>query len=655
MRAKRVRWVVLATVLGVVGLLVCLSAPETGRAEPPAAAQSGVSWTGQASMLAAAGPPSDGGVRSLSDSSLEVQGNGCYEPNKVQTLCFTVYNGSPDAEWISGITVTFPSGPPLWDASCGSWDNVDSMGNPVHFTCGWITPGDQVFFIDNDIETPQSIGEISAGSSWGFCAQVDVPAGYTGPQPIEWELSGDEDGDPPHTVVGETIINECTPLMLNPGSVMVEGCNGVTQTLTFELWNHHAGNGTFDLGYYVTSGNATFAGPADFFLGNGSVVTFTVDLVPNRCVMPDEQVTAFLEATGNGQGAISAITQTVVGLSAWRALPYTSPVPSMDSAVVWASESDGGIWVIGGYGSNGATQRYNPQDGTWLQGLSEAVITPLIEYPMEGCYGLDATGDEIVVLFPDTIVTGSLHIYNITDNSWSTQPVPGWFPAEGRWGLDVVSMLNIPAAVKPGIANTNVCYLTGGADQPGGGRTRDLWVYYPDNPGGGRYIAPFPASIWFGFHASWYVPWVGEDGAICIAGGVDHNHQINNTTQCYDLRTGTFGGLNAALGPLPEPWWGMADGWQMYYGRYRIWMANGVAQDGTLLPISVYADELSGGFKSGPGMPIPMYRGEGTGYGDSFYVLNGSKGGFWYSHSNLLLSQCPWCNAIDLPLVVRDN
>jgi hypothetical protein len=392
-------------------------------------------------------------------------------------------------------------------------------------------------------------------------------------------------------------------------------------------------------------------------MSEGDHITFTAQLVPDRCLNPDDIMTAELIAEGGpGEVDSAAITHTVSLFSGWHAQPYTSPVPSMDSVVVWASEDDGGIWVIGGYGSDGATQRYEPRDNTWQTFQSEAAITPLIEYPVDGCYGLNAVGDEIVVLFPDTLVTGSLHIYNITASSWYTEPVPAWYPAIGRWGLDVVSMLNIPASVKPGIANTNVCYLSGGADKPGGGTTRDLWVYYPDDPDAGHYVTPgFPASVWFDFHASWYVPWVGDDGAICIAGGADHNHQITNSTQCYDLATGTFNGLNADLGPLPEPWWGMADGWQIYRGRYRIWMANGVAQDGTLLPISVYADETTGGFVGGPEVPIAMYRGEGTGHDDGFYMMDGSKGGFWYSHSNLLLSQCPWCAEVDLPLILGDN
>jgi hypothetical protein len=148
------------------------------------------------------------------------------------------------------------------------------------------------------------------------------------------------------------------------------------------------------------------------------------------------------------------------------------------------------------------------------------------------------------------------------------------------------------------------------------------------------------------------VPWVGDDGAICVAGGADHNHVISTHTQCYDLATGTFNTKNADLGQLPEPWWGMADGWQIEDGEYQIWMANGVALDGTLLPASIYATETSGGFVSGPDIPVSLYRLEGTGFFDRFVTVTGSKGGFWYSKHFMQLEPCPTCYHRYLPSIV---
>jgi len=149
------------------------------------------------------------------------------------------------------------------------------------------------------------------------------------------------------------------------------------------------------------------------------------------------------------------------------------------------------------------------------------------------------------------------------------------------------------------------------------------------------------------------VPWIGDEGAICIAGGADYNHQINAHTQCYDIAADDFNPQDADLGALPEPWWGMADGWQIVDGEYQIWLANGVAQDGTLLPISAYATEDSGGFAYGPAIPKGLYRLEGSGFLDQFVTLGGSQGGFWESKYHFSLTPCPTCYDQFLPTILN--
>jgi len=97
----------------------------------------------------------------------------------------------------------------------------------------------------------------------------------------------------------------------------------------------------------------------------------------------------------------------------------------------------------------------------------------------------------------------------------------------------------------------------------------------------------------------------------------------------------------------------MADGWQLYDDQYQIWIANGVAQDGTLLPASAYADATSGGFVTGPDLPVSLYRLEGDGWEGQFYTLHGAAGGFNYTTHNQLLVQCPTCYSVWLPFTVR--
>jgi hypothetical protein len=461
---------------------------------------------------------------------------------------------------------------------------------------------------------------------------------------VPWLFHGDGGGQ----VTGTLTIDECDPLMLKPDLLEVEGCNGVTQTHEFELWNNTGGAATVNLSYGVPSGNGRFAGPPGFSMSSGETVTFTVRLAPDSCVGVGETMTAVLTASVDSTYRdISTIANTTLLYSGWQART-TSITPTMDNVVVWAIH-DGGLWSIGGYGAHGAAQRYDPNSDTWTTHAS--AMSPTIEYPIDGCYGIDEDGHEVVVLFPDTILTGTLHRYDITSDTWDYPAVPGWYPDEGRWGQDIVSLYNVTNGER------NVCYLSGGSPQEGGGRTRDLWEYHPDDHAVGGYIAPFyatlPVTRVFNFHASWYVPWVGEMGAICVGGGVDHNHQIVDSTQCFDIEREQFNEPDADLGTLPEPWWGMADGWQTYHGRHQIWIANGVAQDGTLIQATAYADETTGGFVYGPVPPVGLYRMEGDGWNGRFYTEQGSQGGFWYSYHNLLLVQCPWCATVHLPLALR--
>jgi hypothetical protein len=603
--------------------------PITGKPAAPstAAAPSALSLT--------AARPLDGpsGVSSIAGSAIAT--DQCYLPDDSQTVCFQIYNGSTTSEWLTDVSLTFPQLVGNWVVNClpGGQDATDSVGYPVHFNCTTPQPN-AILYATSDSD---GFGEISAGASWNTCLNLTIPAGYNGDRIVNWALTGDDGSQ----ASGTTRMEECTPLTLTPSQVTIEGCNDITQTLEFKLANYYAG--TADIDFTYDTADATFAGPPNLQMAQGEVITFTAQLRPDLCLDPGAQVHASLtvQAQGSGYADTAVITQTITENSGWQRIA-DSPQPAMDNVVVWANQADGGLWSIGGYGSQGIAQRYNPADSSWITYTNP--LTPVIEYPIDGCYGLNASGDEIVVLFPDTVVTGSLQIFNITHKNWYTAPVPAGYPAEGRWGYDVVSMLNH--------TGENVCYLSGGSTETGGGRTKDLWRYEPA-ANVTNYLGAFPALLWFGFHASWYVPWVGGAGGICVAGGVDHNYQINDSTQCYDLQTNTFNALNADLGTLPEPWWGMADGWAIHNGQYQLWLANGVAQDGTLLPVSAYIQEGMMNFAYGPEIPVGMYRLEGSGWNDQFFTLNGSRGGFWSSEFSFNLGPCPACNELFLPVSLR--
>ena len=642
MKVKKTRWFALALALGLASVALVLTVPRSGLAQLQAAERSlpdqsllslsSPSSLGLPSMVSA---PS-GAVGPMTVDGSSVQTADCYRAGITQTLCFAVTNGSTDGEWLDGVQLTFPTLAGNWRVACNTalQDLTDSVGYAVDFNC--TTPlVNRVVFQDGDSD---GYGEISMGSSWGACVDVHVPAPYAGDRYIPWVLSGDGGG----TTSGSIKMEKCTPLTLRPSQVVIEGCNGIPQVLEFELWNYGAGNVDVDLTYAASA--AEFVGPPGFHIEEGEVLTFTTHFAPGLCVESGETISGSLtaEAQVGGHSDTSAITQTVTEFGGWHRREDSS-IPAMDNAVVWANRGDGGLWSVGGYGSEGAAQRFDPGSGGWLTYTNP--LTPVIEYPMDGCYGLNEFGDEIVVLFPDTIVTATLQIFNITAKQWYTEAVPVAYPIEGRWGQDIVSMIQH--------TDRNECYLSGGSTQVGGGRTRNLWRYDPgDNTA--VLVGDFVGNVWFGFHASWFVPWIGPEGAICVAGGVDHNHQINNTSQCYDIASDAFHGLNADLGTLPEPWWGMADGWQITDEGYELWIANGVAQDGTLLPASAYLKEGEKNFQYGPAVPHGLYRLEGGAWNDQFYTLNGSRGGFWSSEFSLQLVSCPFraCHAIFLPLML---
>jgi len=643
---KRTLWFVSTAALGLVLVVGLLFAAKGGLAQSPDDVPEPAPDAAPPVSLAASFSASatDAGILSVAGSTVAT--DQCYQENKTQTLCFTVHNGSTDGEWIRSVRLTFPVADGNWQASCNSTfdDPTDSIGYAVNFACTEPLVN-EILYQSSDGD---GLGEISNGASWQTCVDVSIPAGYTGDRYIAWELTGD-DTPIPDTETGQTKMEQCTPLWFKSTTRTVEGCNGITQTHTFELWNFSAGSGTINLSYETSPEGSVFTGPSSFNLSDGEAVTFVVQLKPDFFLEVGDKVTATLTASGKGESDSVTLVNTITELGGWQAQTDTF-TPTMDNVVVWASHEDGGLWSIGGYGSGGATQRYDPATDTWQTFQAETVITPTIEYPVDGCYGLNGDGDEVVVLFPDTLVTDTLHIFNIDTKSWTTEPIPAFLPHDyvGHWGYDVVSMLNH--------TGENACYLSGGNHQnPGGGTTRNLWVYYPDGTPG-RHIGNFKADIYFGFHASWYVPWVGDDGAICVGGGIDHNSQTSSAsaTQCYDLAAENFNDANADLGPLPEPWWGMADGWQIQDGQYQIWIANGVAQDGTLLPVSAYASETSNGFVSGPELPVGLYRLEGTGFNNQFVTAGGSQGGFWYSKHHLLLVQCPECAQVYLPAVLRN-
>jgi hypothetical protein len=297
----------------------------------------------------------------------------------------------------------------------------------------------------------------------------------------------------------------------------------------------------------------------------------------------------------------------------------------MDSVV---TEFNGLTYVVGGHGSSGAVQIYDPSTDTWSTGTTEP--SPEIDYPIDGGFGFDEDGHPVILLLPDATgsVSGVWHRYDIQDDAWDTPALPSPLPSAGLWAADFAcDRVN------------NVVYISGGASSPGGGDRTTLYAYYPDTNTAALLgnFTHIPSG--FNFHASWLVPWMGTLGSVCVAGGLDLSNRYADT-QCYDIATGTFNAPNADLGALPDTWLGMADMVSQVGGYYQLWLAGGMYA-GSISKTTAYFSQLDSSWHSGPQLMRTTFRVEGdTQLGDP-YVLGGSSGGFNYQPYNQHLVQ-PW-------------
>jgi hypothetical protein len=140
-----------------------------------------------------------GSTRDLTGSEATVN-ETFYVSGSTNVLSFTVYNGSPDREWIDGITLTFPSG---WTVGSAQGDLSDSYPYSVSLATSGVGTN-QVSFNDDD----GGNGEIHDYCSWHASIAVTVPVTAAGTQTVTWNLSGDGYGGPPHDVTGTVSLEQ---------------------------------------------------------------------------------------------------------------------------------------------------------------------------------------------------------------------------------------------------------------------------------------------------------------------------------------------------------------------------------------------------------------------------------------------------------------
>jgi len=287
------------------------------------------------------------------------------------------------------------------------------------------------------------------------------------------------------------------------------------------------------------------------------------------------------------------------------------------------------IYYLGYEGTSIKVGIYDTVKGSWKAGASEP--TPSFAYFYSGCLGLNGTGQPVIVLFPDNS-SGVLHRYNIATNSWDTPAAPSGFPVGGQWGHDIVSMINH--------TGQNVCYISGGSTGYGAGGNLNSLLKYKLDTNKITDLGDFthhPAG--FNVHNSWYVPWIGTKGAICVAGGIDTTIGPFSDTQCYDIGTSSFRPANSDIPPMPEPVFAAAHMWMVQGdgSDYQLWVVNGTTSPPVSNGKSMYYSKSDNLWHYGPS-PISVYAPAGvtdSRYG-TIYMISGYGGGSSRDYNQML-------------------
>lgn len=137
-----------------------------------------------------------GGARDLTGSSV-TSDPAEYTPGTTIDIVFSAYNGSSDQEWIQEINLDFPAGVTVNTATNFSpsissreliWDGTTGDGASVD----WIGDASNVIY-------PYEIGLATVN--------VTIDAGFSGDLEIDYGLTGDNYGSPPHAVSGTVTLS----------------------------------------------------------------------------------------------------------------------------------------------------------------------------------------------------------------------------------------------------------------------------------------------------------------------------------------------------------------------------------------------------------------------------------------------------------------
>ncbi len=508
-------------------------------------------------------------------------GDACWYPVSSHTFCFLTDSYSPDYEYVYNLWLNFPAD---WTVT-----NVTIAGTPTCDNGSWGS-----FSWSN--ETPNLVNIYHPryqGSGGAHCTAmylVTVTTGAAGPDAqVSWYWDGDGYNSAPHNPCSND--NFTPPSMsaqpcdeaINPRATVPacslsgvylavspssqEACPGEAVTYPVTLQNYTGAAATFNISVsgnsWAVSAPATVGPVAD----SGTMtfdVTHTIDPAAADGATDVPTITAVDQA--NAANTDSATFTTSAGLGFWHTVTSSSP-----------------SWLGAGY-------------------------------PCRGCTARNASGQWNTYIIGDTSGTGPVGFwaYNHATNTWS-QPAPSGLPAD-RWS--------------PGWAYdsaTNLCYMTGGANVPGGGTYNTAYVYDP-------VANAFTALPSFTSVRDFHNSWIGTiDGTryLAIGGGVNNSGTYLSSTQCLNLSTNTWQAESTVMPAFTfGARWASAEGFIPAATGDQFWLASGADGSGNLVTSAYYFDDADNAWHAGGDVPTAVYRTNGAVSGGDFYVIGGSTGGF---------------------------
>jgi uncharacterized repeat protein (TIGR01451 family) len=516
-----------------------------------------------------------GGIDSLSGSYVvfdpAVGGDSCFAAGSPQTFCFRAESYTNDWEYVYDIFQKFDTD---WTVT-----DVYVQGTPV---CDSGTWGSFSWYYVNDYEIdlyhPRYQSTTDHCVAY-YCFEV-VSGASDGNE--SWYWTGDGYGSVPH--------HPCSDDGYTPSGY--SACDEAVQPTAYIP--------PCEPGIYLTpdeqSGSAC----------GGESVVYTLNLFNNS---GDDGT---FDLTYDSMFPIDGPEDLFVADGATEPFEVSVMVPCGETSDTATVTADGNGF------SDSAMLETTLSEGGWETVPDSAPSWAGGGYPRDGCTAMNADGDWVSYEIGDVSGITGFWGYNLDTNTWY-QPAPSGLPAD-RWAPDW--------AYDP---ETNLCYMTGGANTPGGGTYNTAYVF---DPIANTFTQLGDFTSMRDFHTSW----IGVlDGVkyLCIGGGVDFNSILMQATQCYDLNQalpGTWNAENAQMAALPTDPFGAADGVYHAASGDQFWYIGGAIENFATVTDQVYTwDDADDAWHLLGNTGVPRYRVEGDFFNGNYYQLGGSSGGFTYT------------------------